>query len=379
MEVLTRVLEKRLLKILTPNKVILLLGARRTGKTILLKKVIQSLKEPHLLLNGEDMSVQEILARRTLANYQKLLGKTRILIIDEAQKIPEIGQILKLMVDEIEGLKILVTGSSAFSISQETGEPLTGRKRTLHLYPLTESEYDQIETPFQKQDQLRERLVYGSYPELLHLENRKDKEEYLNEIVNSFLLKDVLAMESIRSPQKLINLLRLIAFQVGNEVSYDELGKQLSMSKNTVEKYLDLLSKVYVLHRIGGFSRNLRKEVTKSSKWYFWDMGLRNVIIANMNPVTLRNDIGQLWENYAINERLKHQKYNRITVNNYFWRTYDQQEIDLVEERDGKLFGYEFKWNPRKKAKAPGAWSRNYSKAEFKVINPSNFFDWLEK
>ena len=379
MEVLTRVLEKRLLKILTPNKVILLLGARRTGKTILLKKVIQSLKEPHLLLNGEDMSVQEILARRTLANYQKLLGKTRILIIDEAQKIPEIGQILKLMVDEIEGLKILVTGSSAFSISQETGEPLTGRKRTLHLYPITESEYDQIETPFQKQDQLRERLVFGNYPELLHLENRKDKEEYLNEIVNSFLLKDVLAMESIRSPQKLINLLRLIAFQVGNEVSYDELGKQLSMSKNTVEKYLDLLSKVYVLHRIGGFSRNLRKEVTKSSKWYFWDMGLRNVIIANMNPVTLRNDIGQLWENYAINERLKHQKYNRITVNNYFWRTYDQQEIDLVEERDGKLFGYEFKWNPRKKAKAPGAWSRNYSKAEFKVINPSNFFDWLEK
>lgn len=378
MEVLTRTLENRLLNTLVPNKVILLLGARRTGKTILLKKVIQSLQEPHLFLNGEDMSVQELLARRTIANYQKLLGNTRVLVIDEAQKIPEIGQILKLMVDEIEGLKILVTGSSAFTITQETGEPLTGRKRTLNLYPLSEAEYDQIETPFQKQDQLRERLVYGNYPELLHLEDRKDKEEYLNEIVNSFLLKDVLSLENIRSPQKLINLLRLIAFQVGNEVSYDELGKQLSMSKNTVEKYLDLLSKVFVLHRIGGFSRNLRKEVTKSSKWYFWDMGLRNVLIANMNPIPLRNDIGQLWENYAINERLKHQQYNRITVNNYFWRTYDQQEIDLVEEREGKLFGYEFKWNPRKKAKVPGAWSRNYPEAEFNVIHPNNFFEWLE-
>lgn len=224
---------------------------------------------------------------------------------------------------------------------------------------------------------MRERLVFGNYPELLQIKNRNDKTDYLREMVNAYLLKDILAFERIRNADKILNLLRLIAFQVGSEVSYQELGQQLSMSKNTVENYLDLLSKVFVLHKLSGFSRNLRKEVSKSNKWYFYDNGLRNLIIANLNPLEIRNDIGQLWENYIISERLKYQKYNRMVVNNYFWRTYDQQEIDWVEERDGKLFGYEFKWMHNKKLKIPNSWQSTYAEAEYEIINADNYLNWL--
>lgn len=377
MDLITRIVENQLIKSLIPQKVVILLGPRRVGKTVLIKQVIERLQEPYLLLNGEDFSVVEILSRRSVQHYKNLLGDKRVLLIDEAQKIPEIGKVLKLMVDEIEGIRILVTGSSAFDIDKYTGEPLTGRKKTLNLYPLSEAEYDQIETLVEKRDNLRERLIYGNYPELIHIKDREDKSDYLREIVNSYLLKDILTYENIKSSDKILSLLRLIAFQVGGEVSYQELGKQLSMSKNTVEKYLDLLSKVYVIHKVGGFSRNLRKEITKSSKWYFYDNGLRNLIIANLNPIELRNDMGQLWENYIISERLKYQKYNRKIVNNYFWRTYDQQELDWLEEREGKLYGYEFKWNARKKVKAPKGWETNYPESEFKVINPENYLEWI--
>jgi len=377
MDLITRILENQLIKSLIPQKVVILLGPRRVGKTVLIKQVIEKLQEPYLLLNGEDFSVVEILSRRSVQHYKNLLGDKRVLLIDEAQKIPEIGKVLKLMVDEITGIRILVTGSSAFDIDKYTGEPLTGRKKTLNLYPLSEAEYNQIETLIEKRDNLRERLIYGNYPELIHIKDRADKSDYLREIVNSYLLKDILAYENIKSSDKILSLLRLIAFQMGGEVSYQELGKQLSMSKNTVEKYLDLLSKVYVIHKVGGFSRNLRKEVTKSSKWYFYDNGLRNLIIANLNPIELRNDMGQLWENYIISERLKYQQYNRRIVNNYFWRTYDQQEIDWVEERGGKLYGYEFKWNASKKVKVPKGWATNYQESEFKVIHPENYLDWI--
>lgn len=377
MELITRMLEDQLIKSLIPQKVVILLGPRRVGKTVLIKQVIERLQEPYLLLNGEDFSVVEILSRRSVQHYKNLLGDKRVLLIDEAQKIPEIGKVLKLMVDEIVGIRILVTGSSAFDIDKYTGEPLTGRKKTLNLYPLSEAEYDQIETLIEKRDNLRERLIYGNYPELIHIKDREDKSDYLREIVNSYLLKDILSYENIKNSDKILSLLRLIAFQIGGEVSYQELGKQLSMSKNTVEKYLDLLSKVYVLHKVGGFSRNLRKEVTKSSKWYFYDNGLRNLIIANLNPIELRNDMGQLWENYIISERLKYQKYNRKVVNNYFWRTYDQQELDWLEEREGKLYGYEFKWNARKRVRAPKGWETNYPESEFKVINPENYLEWI--
>lgn len=378
MKLIKRIIEDQVLKSLTPNKVIILLGPRRVGKTILIKQVIEKLEEPYLLLNGEDFTVLEILARRSVQNYKNILGDKRVLLIDEAQKIPEIGKILKLMIDEIEGLKILVTGSSAFDIDKFTGEPLTGRKKTYNLLSLSEQELDQVENIIEKKDNLRLRLIYGNYPELLHLNDLEDKSEYLKEIVNSYLLKDILAFENIRNSDKILNLLRLIAFQIGGPVSNTELGGALGMSKNTVEKYLDLLSKVFVLHRVGGFSRNLRKEISKSNRWYFYDNGLRNILIANINPIELRDDIGKLWENYVISERLKYQRYNKMVVNNYFWRTYDKQELDWLEEREGKLFAYEFKWSPKRKPKAPAGWTKNYPDSEFKVINRDNYLEWVK-
>lgn len=379
MQLIQRIIEDQVIKSLVPNKVVILLGPRRVGKTVLIKQVIEKLNEPYLLLNGEDFTVLEILARRSVQNYKNILGDKSVLLIDEAQKIPDIGNILKLMVDEIEGLKILVTGSLAFDIDKYMGEPLTGRRKTFNLLSLSESELDQVENQIEKRDNLRMRLVYGNYPELVHLKNLEDKSDYLNEIVNSYLLKDILAFESIRNSDKILNLLRLIAFQIGGEVSLPELASSLSMSKNTVEKYLDLLSKVFVLHKVGGFSRNLRKEVAKRSKWYFYDNGLRNILIANMNPLELRNDVGILWENYVISERIKHQKYSRMIVNNYFWRTYDQQEIDWLEEREGKLFGYEFKWNPKKQPKAPKVWKEAYPESEFEVVKHENYLTWVRK
>jgi predicted AAA+ superfamily ATPase len=377
MKYINRKIENQLIKSLVPNKVVVLIGPRRVGKTVLIEQLIQQIAEPHLLLSGENINVLELLKRRSPQNYTNLLQGKRLLIIDEAQKIPDIGNILKLMVDQIKGLKILVTGSSAFDINNYTGEPLTGRKITYNLFGLSEQELDQVETIFDKKDNLHQRLVYGNYPELLQLETDVDKAEYLQELISSYLLKDILAFENIRNADKIFDLLRMVAYQIGGEVSLQELGNQLDMSKNTVDKYLDLLSKVYVLHKVNGFSKNLRKEVTKNSRWYFYDNGLRNAIIANLNPIELRDDIGMLWENYIISERIKYQRYNKLLVNNYFWRTYDQQEIDWVEERGGKLYGYEFKWNPKRQVKSPGAWKKNYKNAEFTVIHPDNYLEWI--
>ena len=376
---LTRTIESQLLDALVPNKVIVLLGPRRVGKTVLIRQLIDQLSEPYLLLNGEDADVRQRLERRSTQNYRNLLGARRVLIIDEAQKIPEVGSLLKLMVDEIDGLKVLVTGSSAFDINQYNGEPLTGRKKTFNLFALSEAELDQVEDPIQKISNLEHRLVYGNYPELLQIADADEQREYLQDLVNAYLLKDILELENIRNADKILNLLRLIAFQVGSEVSYNELGSQLSMSKNTVERYLDLLAKVYVVHSVNAFSRNLRKEIAKGKKWYFYDNGLRNILIGNMNPLPLRDDVGTLWENYVISERIKFQRYHRMLVYNYFWRTYDQQEIDWIEDRGGVLHAYEFKWNPNKRAKVPVAWQKSYENTEFEVIHRYNYLDWVRE
>ncbi|PKL77818.1 MAG: ATPase [Ignavibacteriae bacterium HGW-Ignavibacteriae-4] len=378
-DILTRSIEAKLLKSLVPNKVIVLLGPRRIGKTVLLNRLLRKIDEPSIFLNGEDITTHELLNRRSIQNYENILGGKRLLIIDEAQNIEGIGRILKLMIDGISGLKIIVTGSSAFDIANVTGEPLTGRKKTFFLYPISEKEYRTIEAPNQYKDNLDKRLIYGNYPELLHLESKEDKVDYLNEILNSYLLKDILTLDKIRNSNKIFNLLRLIAFQIGNEVSNQELGRQLGMSKNTVERYLDLLSKVFVIHQLGGFSKNLRKEVTKSSKWYFYDNGLRNILIANMNPISLRNDIGQLWENYLISERLKQQTYDGKIVNRYFWRTYDGQEIDLIEEKEGRLDAFEIKWGTHRNVKVPPKWSESYDDARFSIIDQTNYYDWISE
>ena len=361
-----------------PNKVLILLGARRVGKTELIKKYLKTVSaETYLQLNGEDINDANLLQERSVANYKRLLANIDLLVIDEAQTIPEIGLILKLIVDSIEGIKIIATGSSVFDLNNTLGEPLVGRKNTMYLFPLAQMEFSIQENYKQTTENLEERLLFGGYPELVHYEDWEEKKEYLYEIINSYLLKDILVFEGIKQADKIYNLLRLIAYQVGKEVSLQELGNQLQMSKNTVDTYLDLLSKVFIVFKVEGFSRNLRKEIVKSSRWYFYDNGIRNGLINNFNRLENRTDVGDLWENYLAVERIKKQNYQKITTNNYFWRTYDQQELDWLEDQGNELAGFEFKWNENKKSKIPTAFGKAYPDATFEVINRENYLEFI--
>jgi len=377
MKYLERELEIDFDKFLQPNKVLVLMGARRVGKTELLKKKLSETKESYLLLNGEDAATVSVLNNRSVENYKRLLGDKKLLVIDEAQTIPEIGKILKLMVDEIEGIKIIATGSSVFDLENELGEPLTGRDITVRLFQLSQMEFNKQENLIETKGRLEERLILGSYPELQQYSGWDEKVKYLERLVSSYLIRDILAFEKLKKPDKIIGLLRLIAFQIGGEVSLPELGQKLGIDKNTVDSYLDLLTKVFVLYKVNAYSMNPRKEISKSSRWYFYDNGIRNALIANVNSLELRNDHGQLWENYLVSERLKYQSYNGMLVNNYFWRTYSQQEIDWVENRGGKIYGYEFKWNSNKVKGAPAAWKNMYPNAEFMTIHPNNYLDFI--
>ncbi|MCB0820262.1 MAG: ATP-binding protein [Bacteroidetes bacterium] len=372
-----RAIETRLRKVLKPNKVILLLGARRTGKTWFLKELLPRLELPYLFLNGDDSSVQSVFSERTVSNYKRLVGDARLLVIDEAHRIPEIGWNLKLMVDEIEGLHIIATGSSVFDLRAGTGEPLTGRKTEIMLYPFAQMEYSKYETLAETGARLEERIIYGNYPELIHLSSNEEKEDYLREMVSSYLLRDILEFDGVRNSARVNDLLRLIAFQPGKEVSNDELSRSLGISKNTVDRYLDLLQKVFVLVKIPGFSRNLRKEVTRHPKYYFVDNGVRNALINNFNPLSLRADTGQLWENHLIMERIKYQSVKNLSQTNYFWRTYQQQEIDWLEEKNGQLSAFEIKWNEHKKVKIPSAFAQAYPDATFEVISRDNYLSWI--
>ncbi|HON52134.1 MAG TPA: ATP-binding protein [Bacteroidales bacterium] len=375
MNQIQRTLQQEIEKRLKPNKVMLLLGARRVGKTILIKKIISNFTGKVLMLNGEDSDSLVLLANRSISNYQNLLKGIDLLVIDEAQNVPEIGQKLKLIVDEIPNIKVIASGSSSFDLLNFTGEPLVGRSYTLYLHPFSQQELGAIENALETKQNLESRLIYGSYPELISLDNT-DKKEYLNNIVNSYLLKDILIIDGIRNASKMLDLLRLIAFQTGNLVAYDELGKQLGMSKNTVEKYLDLLSKVFVIYRLGAYSKNLRKEISKSSKWYFYDTGIRNAIIGNFAPLALRNDVGQLWESYILSERIKQKCFNVLNTQHFFWRTYDGQELDIVEIEDTTIRAFECKWNTAK-AKIPVAFAQAYSEAQFSVISQDNYLEFI--
>lgn len=372
-----REITEQVLKSLLPNKVILLLGARRTGKTVLLNEILNSLDENCLKLNGDDITTESLLAERTSENYKALIGNKKLVAIDEAQKISDIGLKLKLIVDTIPDVKVIATGSSAFDLSNKLGEPLTGRKRTFHLFPFSQKEYAKYEDLVQTKSRLKERMIFGCYPELLGIKDRKEKSIYLNDLVNSYLLKDILEFEGIRNAKKILDLLRLVAYQIGKDVSLSELGNSLNLHKDTVAKYLDLLTKVFVLYRVDGFSRNLRKEITKMSRWYFIDNGVRNAIINNLNDISLRNDQEELWENYVLSERIKRQHYDNMLVTNYFWRTYQKQEIDWIEEREGKIFAYEMKWSSKKKVKPSKTFVDAYPDSGFTVINPNNYLEWV--
>ncbi|GGI26871.1 ATP-binding protein [Pedobacter mendelii] len=373
---ISRYLKSTILTKIGRNKVILLFGTRRVGKTWLIEQITNEASIEHLFLNGEDQDVQTLLATRTMANYKRILGNAKLLVIDEAQVIPEIGKILKLLIDSFKDLTIIASGSSAFDLSNQTGEPLTGRSLTYHLYPIAQLELTKYENGLQTAQNLEERLIFGTYPELFQLETLAEKSQYLTELVKSYLLKDILMYENIQNSSKLLELLKLIAFQVGSEVSIDELSRSLGISKNTVDRYLDLLSKVFIIYKVGGYSNNLRKEVTKSSKWYFYDNGIRNAIINDFRLLALRNDQGILWENYGFSERIKKMSYQQENVQHYFWRTYDQQEIDLIETKNGQINAFDFKWGNQKK-KIPGFFAKNYSNASFSIINKENYLDFI--
>lgn len=371
---ITDLFHKRVL----PNKVLVLLGARRVGKTAFIKNYLSKIpKSDYLQLNGEDVDDVNLIKQRSVSNYSRLLANVKLLVIDEAQNIPDIGMILKLIVDSIDGIKIIATGSSVFDLSNKLGEPLVGRKNTIHLFPFAQMEFATQENYKQTTSKLEERLLFGSYPELEQYPDWNDKINYIKEIINAYLLKDILIFDGIKQSDKVLDLLKLIAFQVGQEVSLQELARQLGISKNTVENYLDLLSKVFVIYKVSGFSRNLRKEITKSNRWYFYDNGIRNGIIGNFMRLENRTDIGALWENYLASERVKFQNYTQTSVTNYFWRTYDQQELDWLEEKAGNLAGFEFKWNENRKSKIPAAFAKAYPEASYEIINKQNYLDFI--
>ncbi len=367
-----RLLEQKIEKQLGKQKVIMLYGTRRTGKTTIIENIAGRYDQDVLFLQGEDMQVAEQLQKRTIVNYQQLTRGKKIIIIDEAQAVPEIGKILKLMIDNIKGITIIVTGSSSFDLSYNTGEPLVGRNIVYQLYPIAQVELKTIEDHLTTVRNLETRLVYGSYPELWHLEDLIERENYLKQLVNSYLLKDLLIHENIKGADTLFKLLQLLAWQVGSQVSTVELGNNLQLNKATVDRYLDLLTKVFIIYPLSGYSNNLRKEVTKSKKWYFYDNGIRNALINNFSPLQSRNDIGQLWEQYVLSERIKHNSYQGYYPQYFFWRTYDGQEIDLLESHNGQLQAIECKWKDQK-TKIPAAFAKAYPEAAFELVTNEHY------
>jgi len=377
MKYVSRAIQKNIEKRIGENKVLLIFGTRRTGKTKMIESIKKNLKQQNLFLNGEDLDTQAILAKRTAANYKLLIGKNKVLFIDEAQVIPDIGKHLKFMIDSFPKLTIVATGSSSFDLMNKSGEPLTGRAYQYYLYPFSVNELMNNEGYLSSHQQLEERLIFGSYPEVLQLTTADEKQEYLKTLVQQYLLKDIFMYETVKNASKVYDLLKLLAYQTGSEVSYDELSKSLSVSKNTVERYMDLLAKVFVIFKVGGYSGNLRKEVVKSSKWYFFDNGIRNAIISDFRNISLRNDTGQLWENFCFYERIKKQHYNLKTPDYFFWRTYDGQEIDMIEKAGSKLSAFEFKWKNTGKTKPPKAFAVNYPKAGFEIIHAENYLEFV--
>lgn len=375
---ITRAAENQVLELLQPGKVLILYGPRRVGKSTLLRTISKRLSEEPLIVNGEEKLVGDVFSSHDSARFQGFIGNHKILFIDEAQHIPEIGENLKLLVDTLPEVSILATGSSSFDLVQKFGEPLTGRKNVVTLYPVSQLELTKNFGEASTLSSLEERLTFGSYPEVVTSVSFEKKEEYLRFLTDSYLYRDVLQIEEVRNPTKIYDLLRLLAFQIGQGVSLNELAGNLGISRNTVVRYLYLLEKSFVLINIRGYSRNLRKEITKNSRYYFWDNGVRNAVISNFNLLNVRDDVGRLWENFLVSERIKTQSYSKTFSNNYFWRTYEGQEIDWVEERGGNIFGFEFKWS-KEKSKIPSSWQKAYPNAQYSVVSNLNYLNFLTK
>lgn len=371
---ISRILQHSINDKLGSGKAIIVMGARQTGKTTLLKSIFESNKKV-LWLNADETDTQTLFENATSIRLRALFKGFDILVIDEAQRIENIGLKLKLITDQIKELQVVATGSSSFELANKINEPLTGRKFEYRLYPVSFEEMVEHHGLLNEIRMLPHRLVFGSYPEVVTSET--NEKEILAQLANSYLYKDVLMWEQIKKPDKLIKLLQALALQVGSEVSYNELGQIVDLDNETVEKYVQLLEQSFVIFRLSAFSRNLRNELKRKQKIYFYDLGIRNSLISNFTHIELRNDIGALWENYLISERIKFCHYHHIWQNIYFWRTHDQQEVDYIEERDGILYAYEFKWNPRKKAKLSRVFQAAYADHEFQVISKENYHEFL--
>ncbi|MBO4778589.1 MAG: ATP-binding protein [Bacteroidales bacterium] len=370
-----RLLQSKIENAIDSKKAVVLIGARQVGKSTLLHQLLDE-KDDVLWLSGDNAETIDMLKDATVGKLRTIIGRHTTLVIDEAQRIPDIGLKLKLITDQIGNVQIFASGSSSFELTSKVNEPLTGRKREFKLFPLSFAEMVQHTNYIAEVGMLPQRLVYGYYPEVVN--NIGAEPIVLKELIDSYLFKDIFSLDGITKSSKIVSLLKALALQVGNLVSYNEIGNLIGMDSKTVEKYIDIMEKSFIVFRLGSFSRNVRNELKASKKIYFWDLGIRNALINNFNPLENRNDIGALWENFAITERLKQNEYGGQFVQSWFWRTQQQSEIDYLEDSGGNLSAYEFKWNSKKmNTKCPVSFTNSYPDAHFKVITPNNIEDFL--
>ena len=370
-----RILEKQINELVGGGKAIIIMGARQVGKSTLLNTIFRH-RENVLWMTGDDIDVQELFRQMTSSRLKALLGNCKILVIDEAQRIPDIGLRLKLITDQISDVQVVATGSSSFELSSKVNESLAGRKREFRMFPVSFAEMVSHTNFLEESRLIPHRMVFGYYPEVVC--NPGNENVILKELSDSFLYKDILSLESISKPDKIVRLLKALAFQIGSQVSYNEIGQLIGLDPKTVERYIDVLEKSYIIFRLGSFSRNLRNELKASRKIYFWDLGIRNILIGNLAQVENRTDTGVLWENFVIAERLKYNFYKGSIAQYWFWRTQQQKEIDYLEEENGMLHAYEFKWNDKKaNVSCPESFAKAYPDAHFHVITPKNVEDFL--
>jgi predicted AAA+ superfamily ATPase len=364
-------------KYIKPNKALIIFGPRQVGKTTLLQNFLRKTSLKYKLDSGDNIRIQNLFASQDFEKIIEYAKGYNLIAIDEAQQIKNVGTALKILVDQVPNLSIIATGSSSFDLHQSVGEPLTGRKTTLTLYPVAQIELLKMYNKYELQEKLEEFLIFGGYPEVLSAKTKQEKIKILTELVDSYLLKDILTLENIKKSETLLNLVKLLAFQAGQLVSHNELATKLRIDIKTISRYLDLLEKSFVIRKLGGFSRNLRNEIMAKNKYYFLDLGVRNAVIAHFNPLNMRNDIGLLWENFVFIERIKSNSYKGFYGHTYFWRTYQGQEIDFIEDFENKLSAFETKWSTTKKITAPSNWKKSYPDSSFNVITPKNYLDIL--
>jgi predicted AAA+ superfamily ATPase len=363
-------------KFIKQDKVLIIYGARRIGKTTLLKEFLKTYTAKYNFVSGDDIHIHEILSSSDIKKIKEFCDGYSLLIIDEAQNIKNVGHGLKIITDHVPNLQVIATGSSAFDLANKIGEPLVGRKIVLTMFPLAQCELSLDFNKYELRQNLENYLIFGSYPEVLTMNKKEDKITYLREITGSYLYKDILSFFNLKNPQILQKLTKLLAFQIGQEVSVNELATKLGVDVKTVARYLDLLEKSFIIFRLSGYGKNLRTEISKKNKYYFVDNGIRNAVISQFNSIEDRADIGQLFENFLISERIKKNTYSFSYSNSYFWRTYDQNEVDYIEEKDDVINGFEFKWNADAKVKA-NPFLKKYPNASLKVINQENYLEFV--